>query len=294
MKIIELNHDAMSAQISTLGAELISLKKNGTEYLWQGDPAFWHGQSPLLFPTCGNCWNGSYRVNGREYKIGKHGFARHMEFDIVRQTGHTVTLAIHSDDDTLTVFPFRFFLFVTYRLEVSGIEVEWLVQNQGDDEMFFDIGAHPAFFLPDYDPAEEVHGYFTFNTDKPIDYLIPAEQGCVDAEHPVRLQLDNEGMMPITAKTFDIDTYVIESEAISRCTLLDSKRAPYLSVEFNMPVLSLWAPTIAHPDCPFVAIEPWLGSCDSVGYGGDASGRRHINGIDSGQHLRTSYKIFLF
>lgn len=294
MKTIELNRGVMSARISTLGAELVSLTKGGSEYLWQGDPAFWHGQSPLLFPTCGNCWNGSYRIGGQEYKIEKHGFVRHMEFDVVSQTGDAVTFALHSTDDTLQVFPFEFFLFVTYRLTDSGIEVEWLVQNQGDDEMFFGIGAHPAFFLPGYDPADEVHGYFLFDTDKPIDYLIPAEQGCVDADHPVRLQLDSEGMMPITAKTFDIDTYVIESSAISRCTLLSPERVPYLSVEFNMPVLSLWAPTIARPDCPFVAIEPWFGSCDSVGYNGDVAERRHINRLDGGSHFRTSYKIFLF
>lgn len=294
MQHIELTRGAMTARISTLGAELVSLCRNGNEYLWQGDPAFWHGQSPLLFPNTGNFWEGKYRHDNQEIHLEKHGFARNMEFSVVSQTADSVTLGIHSTDDTLRVYPFPFFLFVTYRLAESDIEVEWFVRNEGDSDMFFAIGAHPAFFLPDFDPAETVHGYFKFDTTAPIDYLIPTEKGCVDAEHPQRLELDAQGMMPITPKTFDIDTYVIEAGAISRCTLLTPGRVPYLAVDFHMPVLSLWAPTIDRPDCPFVAIEPWMGSCDTVGYTGDLADRRHINRLAPAEHFRTSYKIILF
>lgn len=284
----------MTVKINTLGAELISLKKNGNEYLWQGDPAFWHGQSPLLFPTCGNCRNGSYRIGGQEYKIEKHGFARHMEFDVVSKNDACVTLALHSDEDTLKVFPYPFFLFVTYKLSETGLEVEWLVQNQGDDTMYFAIGAHPAFYLPDYDPADEIHGFFKFDTDNPITYLLPKAQGCVDVDDPQTLQLDAQNMMPITSRSFDIDTYVIESSDISRCMLLSAERVPYLAVDFHMPVLSLWSPTLSKPDCPFVAIEPWFGSCDATGFDGDISQRRHINELTANDHFRTSYKIVIF
>ncbi|MCM1310403.1 MAG: aldose 1-epimerase family protein [Bacteroides sp.] len=294
MSYIELHNGPMQAKINTLGAELVSLKKNGNEYLWQGDLKYWHGQSPLLFPTCGNCWNGTYRIDSQEYSIEKHGFARHMEFDIVSQTDSTVTLALHSDDDTLKVYPYTFFLFVTYRLGDSDIEVEWLVQNQNDGTMYFGIGAHPAFFLPDYDTADSVHGFFSFDTNKPITYLLPKAQGCADVDDPQTLQLDEQGMMPITSTTFDIDTYILESADVHRCTLLTPERVPYLAVDFSMPVLSLWSPTAQHPDCPFVAIEPWYGSCDSVGFSGDISERRHINVLDPGAHFRTSYKIILF
>lgn len=291
MSYIELHNGSMTAKINTLGAELVSLRKNGTEYLWQGDPQFWHGQSPLLFPTCGNCWNGTFRIGAQEYHIEKHGFARKMEFDIVNQSENAVTLALHSNDDTLAVFPYPFFLFVTYKLSDSSINIEWLVQNQSDDTMYFAIGAHPAFYLPDYDPEEDVHGYFRFDTPNPIRYLLPKEQGCVDTEDPQTVSLYADGMMPITAKTFDIDTYVIEASGIKSCTLLTPARIPYLSVRFNMPVLSLWAPTLSRPDCPFVAIEPWYGSCDTVGFDGQISERRHINSLEAGAHFRTNYDI---
>lgn len=284
----------MTATIKTLGAELVSLIKNGRQYLWQGDAKYWAGQNPLLFPNTGSFWEGSYRYEGESYSFEKHGFVRKMEFSVVKQTEAEVTLGIHSDDNTLKVYPFPFFLFVTYRLGESDIEVEWMVRNEGDKEMFFAIGAHPAFYLPDFDPSEEIRGYFSFDTTEPIEYLIPTEKGCVDDKHPQRLELDAQGMMAITAKTFDIDTYVIESAAIKRCTLLSAERVPFLAVDFHMPVLSLWSPTAQHPDCPFVAIEPWAGSCDTVGFNGELAERRHINSLGAGQHFINTYKISIF
>lgn len=294
MSYIELKNGSMAARINTLGAELVNLKKNGREYLWQADPKYWAGQSPLLFPNCGSFWEGVYRYNGQTYSLQKHGFVRQMEFSVVSRSETEVTLGVHSTDETLKSYPFPFFLFVTYRLGESALKVEWLVRNEGDNEMFYAIGAHPAFYLPDFDPAEPVRGYFKFDTTEPIEYLIPTEKGCIDDKHPQTLQLDEQGMMPITAKTFDIDTYVIESANIGRCTLLSSERVPFLAVDFHMPVLSLWAPTAQQPDCPFVAIEPWNGSCDTVGFTGELSERRHINSLAPGEHSLTDYTITIF
>ena len=45
-----LSNAALQAGIGTLGGELVSLRgKAGTEYIWQGDPAFWSGRNPVLF-----------------------------------------------------------------------------------------------------------------------------------------------------------------------------------------------------------------------------------------------------
>ncbi|MDE6536406.1 MAG: aldose 1-epimerase family protein [Muribaculaceae bacterium] len=293
MSKVEIKHGAMSAEISTLGAELTSLKRDGIEYLWQGNPEFWAGQSPLLFPTTGRCWDNRYRHDGKEYHLDIHGFARIKEFTVVDSKEDRVTMAFHSDDSTLEVYPFPFFLFVTYKVDGKQLTVEWMVRNQGDKDMYFQIGAHPAFNLPDFDPADDVRGYFKFETDGVIDYLIPLEKGCVKPDERHRLELDSEGMMPITSKTFDIDTYVIDSEKITACSLLTPERLPWLTVHFHMPILSLWAPTIKHPDCPFVCIEPWCGSCDTVGYEGDFGDRRIMNRLEPAQHFITSYTIEL-
>lgn len=288
---IKLTRGAMAAEISPLGAELQSLSRNGTEYLWQGNPAFWGGRSPLLFPNTGRVWDNQYRHNNKTYNIDIHGFARKMEFTVVEHTADKAVFGLHSTDDTMEQYPFPFMLFVTYQLTDNGLSVTWFVRNEGQEEMHFQIGAHPAFNLPDFDPADAVRGYFSFGTDKPMNYLIPLEKGCVDPTRPTELKLDAGKMLPITAKTFDIDTYVIDSADISHCTLLTPERVPWLTVRFHMPVLALWAPTAQHPDCPFVCIEPWCGACDTVGYDGILADRRIINHLAPAAHFLNTYSI---
>lgn len=293
MKEIIISSGNLTAKFKTLGAELISLKKGATEYLWQGDAAYWAGQSPLLFPNTGRYWDNQYRYDGKTYEQKAHGFARTSEFDVVEHKDDRVVFGFHSSNDTESVYPFKFFLFVAYQITETGLSVEWFVRNQGDNDMYFQIGAHPAFNLPNYKAEDAVHAYFTFDTEEPIEYLEPLEKGCVDPNKVLTLQLDAEGMMPMTEHTFDCDTYVMESAHLKSCTLLTAERQPWVSVEFNMPVLALWSPTNQHPDCPFVCIEPWCGSCDTIGYGGDLSERRHEQHLEPGGHFLTRYTINL-
>ena len=51
--IYTLTKDRISIRVSSLGAELKSVCLDGFEYLWQGDPTYWKGQSPILFPIIG-------------------------------------------------------------------------------------------------------------------------------------------------------------------------------------------------------------------------------------------------
>ena len=53
-KIIKLENENISVEISTFGAEIQKLVAFGKEVIWQGDKAFWGGHSPVLFPICGS------------------------------------------------------------------------------------------------------------------------------------------------------------------------------------------------------------------------------------------------
>ena len=66
-----LKNDILTVLVSEMGAELQSIVKNGYEYLWQGDPAFWGRRSPVLFPIVGSVWEKKYRVDGKEYEMGQ-------------------------------------------------------------------------------------------------------------------------------------------------------------------------------------------------------------------------------
>ena len=51
-----IENDYLKVGVKDFGAELTSVKskKSSFEFLWQGDPNVWGGQSPILFPIVVN------------------------------------------------------------------------------------------------------------------------------------------------------------------------------------------------------------------------------------------------
>ena len=150
-----LQNDILTVEVSSNGAELQSIRKGDVEYLWQGDPAYWGRRSPVLFPIVGSVWEKRYRVDGREYVLGQHGFARDRGFELVSASDTEVRYRLVSDEETLKVYPFGFCLEIAYRLSGNELDVVWEVTNPADTDLYFQIGAHPAFNYPDYDQQKE-------------------------------------------------------------------------------------------------------------------------------------------
>ena len=49
--LISIKNENVSAAVETLGAELVSFKSTDDfEHIWQGDPKYWGGHAPVLFP----------------------------------------------------------------------------------------------------------------------------------------------------------------------------------------------------------------------------------------------------
>lgn len=286
---VTLSNNLLSVEISTLGAELQSIinVRTGRQYLWQGDPRFWNRRSPILFPTVGSVWEGRYRIDGVEYEMGQHGFARDYEFEIIPDTpDDEAWFALESDAETLKMFPRRFRLEIGYRLQGERLTVLWKVKNLDDKEMPFHIGAHPAFYYPDFNPSDPVHGYFLFD-GKNLRTELLKEKGCMGYDE-MEVVTDDQGMLPITATTFDIDTIVLANRQVNRVSFLDKHRAPYISVLFNAPVVGMWSPG---PDAPFLCIEPWYGRCDRAGYEGEFRDREYTNLLPPSGTFDASYLI---
>lgn len=287
-----LSNSILTVQIAEHGAELQSIKKDGKEYLWQGDAKFWGRRSPVLFPIVGRVWNNKYRHAGNTYEIGQHGFARDMDFKPTYKEDKGAVYWLESTPDTLGKFPFPFRLLVGYLLEENKITVKWRVENLGAMDMYFQIGAHPAFYFPEFDAATKDRGFFVFDRKSDLEYIMPTEKGCVSPERHV-LKLNKEGLMPIDIHTFDCDTYIFDNKQLKKITLLDKKKKPHISLEFNSPLVALWSPTKTHPDCPFVCIEPWYGRCDSVGYSGQLKDREWIQKLEPKETFDVEYKIII-
>ena len=65
---VSIGSDLLEARIDPFGAELVSLKDaEGREFMSAGDPAFWTGRAPLLFPIVGSLNGDAYRHAGRSY-----------------------------------------------------------------------------------------------------------------------------------------------------------------------------------------------------------------------------------
>lgn len=285
-----LKNDILTVEVSGHGAELTSIRKGSTEYLWQADPAFWGRHSPVLFPIVGSVWEKRYRVEGKEYELGQHGFARDMDFTLVNATETEVRYRLESTPETLAKYPWPFVLEIAYRLHDGNLDVIWEVSNPGTEEMFFQIGAHPAFCYPDYDPQTMERGFLSFDRNEGLECIRIKEKGCVDAETRYPLEVPQDGLLPLTRETFDaIDTIMLQDSQIGKVTMHRADGSPWLSLSFDAPVVGIWSPPTKN--APFICIEPWYGRCDRAGYEGDYREKDWINRLGAGETFRSVYTI---
>ncbi len=284
-----LSNDVLTVEVSGHGAELQSIRKDGVEYLWQGDKTYWGRRSPVLFPIVGSVWESRYRVDGREYLLGQHGFARDMDFALVSASETEVRYRLESSEDTLEKYPYHFVLEIAYRLRGNCLDVVWEVTNPSEKEIHFQIGAHPAFFYPDYDPERSGRGFFTFDRTEGLECIRIKEKGCVDAETRYPLEMP-DGRLKLEKDTFDaIDTIMLQDSQVRRVCMFREDGTPWLSLSFDAPVVGIWSPP--GKVAPFICIEPWYGRCDRVGYEGDYKDKDWMNHLKSGERFESVYTI---
>lgn len=284
-----LKNDILTVEVNTFGAELQSIRKGETEYLWQGDPAYWGRRSPVLFPIVGSVWEKKYRVDGKEYELGQHGFARDMEFELVSSSESEVRYRLVSSEQTKAKYPYDFVLEIAYRLHGNKLDVVWEVCNPSDKEMYFQIGAHPAFNYPDYSSENSGRGSLTFDKAEGLECIRIKEKGCVDAQTKWPLEMQC-GRVKIEKDTFDVlDTIMLQDSQISKINMFKEDGSAWLSMTFDAPVVGIWSPP--GKNAPFICLEPWYGRCDSAGYEGEYKDKDWMNRLAPGEKFETVYTI---
>lgn len=302
--------------VSNHGAELQSIRFEGREYLWQGDPAYWGRRAPILFPIVGKVAGDLLRVDGQSYPMKQHGFARDAEFVPVPEVvtapvpepveGPASSRFVMAGDGSRGNYPFKYGLSVRYHVEGKRLYCAWTVENRNGRDLHFQIGAHPAFNLPDYDPSDPVHGYIECHDadGRLVDpvlrhYLVDGLR--VPFDEPVRMlrqaqQPDDRSLTPssgqlaLTNDTFAADAFLIEGSQVASATLIDKSGRPVLTVGCpQAQAFGLWAPS--KPGCPFVCLEPWCGITDPAGFSGDISGRELIHRLAPGERYEFTYWI---
>lgn len=287
---IKLENDSLEVTINSFGAELSSItgKETGTQYLWDADEKFWKRSAPVLFPFVGSLKDKKYTVDGKDYPMGQHGFARDMEFSVVSETKDEAWFELRSNDDTLAKFPFEFVLKIGYKLDGNDIKVTWHVENPGDKELLFSIGGHPAFMCPVTEDGKQSDYYLKFDADKALTYGLLSGDGLLDRDDYL-LGVDINGYCAIDEHMFDKDALIIEHFQASKVSLCTPDKKPYLTVSFDAPLFGLWSP--AGKGAPFVCIEPWYGRCDRTDFSGELKDREYGNVLAAGETFEKSYTI---
>src|SRR5690606_32225519 len=127
---VTLSNDHLKARIASQGAELVSLcDEEGRDLLWDGDPAFWTGRSPLLFPIVGRLRDDRALIGGRAYPMKQHGFARISTFEIVDAAAEFCRCRLKATKATREQYPFDFRLDMTYRLDGGRLLLRASVTN---------------------------------------------------------------------------------------------------------------------------------------------------------------------
>ncbi|MGI6173105.1 MAG: aldose 1-epimerase family protein [Christensenellales bacterium] len=271
-----LQNGELSCVLSTVGAELQSLKRGDAEYLWQGDPNIWKGRSPILFPFVGKLKEDAYTHGGTRYSMRKHGFASRSEFAAKEVTENRAVFILTNEH--LSDYPFPCTLEVDFRLEWDCLSVVHRVTNNGAEEMFFSLGAHPGFCC-------EMGDVLFFPEDDVLSAHRLTEEMLL-SEAPVETAVNGHRLV-ITEDVFRKDALIFQGIRSDSVTLL-CKGAPRITVEFgSAPCLGVWA----KPKAPYVCIEPWYGCDDKGSATGILSQKEHIQRLGSGQCFRFPIKI---
>lgn len=282
-KTVILHNDMLSLAVASLGAEMQYLRTSaGADMLWHGDPAFWSGRSPVLFPIVGRAVEDTIAVGDHSAPMPQHGFARRSLFELVEASAQRSRHRLTDIDESRAVYPFAFSLDVTHELDGSTLNVDVQVTNNSATPMPFGFGFHPAFSWPLPDAAGKAH------------HVTLAGAGAPD-----RVEL-HDGLLrraPVAGPFVQGDLEIAE-DLFAKGALVfpngaDALRygpqdGPALTFELrNLPDLALWRPKGA----PFLCIEPWHGTASYVGDGPQIAQRPNSIVLEAGDVAHFGYSV---
>lgn len=250
--LISLKNASLSLTVDTLGAQMMHLSAGDTEYLWQGDPAYWPDRAPTLFPFIGRLWSGRYCYGGKNYEMGIHGFAAQSEFTVAEHGSDYAVLRLTASESSRAMYPFDFTFDVTYRLVDNSLEVTYSVHNESRDTLPFGIGGHPGFRVPvgEEERFEDYCLEFS-NPCRPdrVGFTPAVFLSGTDTPYP----LEDDRRLRLTHDLFDEDAIIWKNMG-REITLKSPKH--FIRVSYpQMAYLGIWH--WPKTDAPYVCIEPW-------------------------------------
>lgn len=286
-----LTYRETNVAIDSHGGELVSFRdSSGLEYIWSGDPAFWSGRNPLLFPIVGNLKNGEVSIQGRTYRMSRHGFARDNEFTLLEKTDDSITLELRENRATLECYPFPFSLQVCHRVMNDRFSTTYRVENTGGLPMPFCIGAHTAFRCP-LRAGERFEDYaVVFDSPQTASMRLLSSDGLLtELREPV---LEGQDSFPLDRSVFSrVDTMIFDDLSVKAVSLLNLETGHGVRMEFSgFPMLAFW--TKGDTDAPFICMEPWHGCAALTDETGNFTDKPGCIVLSAGESKTFSYTVY--
>lgn len=285
-----LENEYLKIEINSKGAELNSIynKKKNIEYMWSGDPAFWGKKSPVLFPIIGSLKNDTYYFENKAYQLGRHGFAREMDFEVTNQSASAITFTLIRNNLTLEKYPFQFKFDIIYSIKDKQLQVTYRIVNKGDinQKLYFSVGGHPAFKLPVLPGTDYTDYWLEFNKKENAGRWPISDEGLIK-EQPIPLMTDTN-RLPLAKELFYTDAIVFKKLNSTSVKLVSHQSDEVFDFDFTgFPFLGIWAAKGAD----FVCIEPWCGIADSVDSNQQLTDKEGINVLDSTDQFERTWKF---
>lgn len=268
------------------GAELTSIKKDGIEKLHDGKE-FWNRQSPILFPIVGKLKDNKAIIDDKVCEMGQHGFARDMKFEVVKDEPNEKEYVLKANEETLKRYPYLFKLTVKYHVKDDTLTVSYEVENTDTKNIFFGIGAHPAFKC-DYSTEKY---YLEFEKEENEIGILQLEGGLISKAR-LKEEILDENRIYLTKNIFEEDAIIMQNIQSNKIYLKEvDKEEPILEFDFTgFPYLAIWSKKGA----PFVCIEPWYNTADYKESTGIFEEKQKIIGLNPKEKFKCKYKIKFF
>ncbi|SFA81589.1 aldose 1-epimerase family protein [Clostridium frigidicarnis] len=276
--VFSIFNDFLEIFVKSHGAELSSILKYDIEYLWQGDETYWTGQSPILFPIVGKLKSGI---------MPQHGFGRRSDFSLIEHRDSFISFNLKYNEDTLKVYPYKSSLTLSYELVENTIKVSYNVENLDNKDIYFSIGAHPAFNVPLFE-TESLEDYYIELESKETAPIFPVtKDGFISKD--TKSFFNNNNLIPLTSKLFINDALIFNNLNSNEMAIKNTKNSRSIKLNFNgFPWFGIWSKP---NNAPFVCLEPWFGHADFDDFNGDFSEKDGLIKLNVGEKFNTSYTI---
>jgi galactose mutarotase-like enzyme len=279
--LLYLKNKNISVTISECGAELQSLvhTRHGN-IIWRKNDHYWNRYAPILFPIVGRLLQDQYRYQDKTYTLKQHGFARDEQFEVKELTETKAVLKLTENERTRLIYPFAFELVVTYELLEHALNIQYLVQNTGDSDMYCSIGGHPGFHLDGNlsDYYLDFGGEFVVAQHLIADNYYSGETNEIQLSRKFKLEDSLFLSDAIVIRNPPFQTIGFGRQGIGNIFSLHCK---------DWTALGLWT----KPGAPFFCIEPWWGWADSVNASGNLEEKAGIETLMPGSRNTFEYSI---